>query len=395
MTVSDTPPPVLDHASLTPSSTSVNKGGGTQAFTAKAYDSGNTEISSGVTFTWSVTPVSLGSVSPATGPSTTFTSGVDAGLGSVMVQASFNSITKTASASVTVTEGGTGNGALDHVTLSPTSANVEKGNTQQFTAKAYDVNNSEITSGLTYSWSTNPTTLGSVSPMGTGSTATFTAGTSPQSGSMQVSIVHNAVTKSTSSSIIVTDTVAQIDHVTISVASASIKTGGTEKLIATAYDDNGDVISSGATFTWNVTGDIGSVNPTTGSSVTFTAGSKAGTGSVSVSCVYNSVEKTASLPLTITLAQTQPPSTQQDNMMMYAIIAVILAAVVIGLLVALLVRKKKKPEPQQSFTSSGQPYEQYGTQQYQPYGNDPQVSYPPQGEVQQMPNYPPPQYGQV
>jgi len=96
------PTPVLDHVTITPSSASVQTGQ-VQAFSVKAYDANNTEITSGVTFVWTATGLTLSTVSPLTGASTTFTAGSLAGTATVAVTATQGTTIKTASVTVTVT----------------------------------------------------------------------------------------------------------------------------------------------------------------------------------------------------------------------------------------------------------------------------------------------------
>ncbi len=143
--LADTPNPV-DHVVISPAATTLLVGG-QQLFTAQAQDSSNATVA-GVTYFWLVT--AGGTIVP-NGATATFTAGGVPGTyaNAVEVVAVQNSITKVATATVTVT--GTP-GALNHVTLTPANVTMAPGGTQQFTAQGFDAANIPI-SGLNYSWS--------------------------------------------------------------------------------------------------------------------------------------------------------------------------------------------------------------------------------------------------
>jgi len=191
----------LDHVTTTPSSASVQTGQ-TQTFSVKAYATDGTEITSGVTYAWVVTGLTGSTWSPLTGASTTLTAGLLAGTATVTVTAT--QITpptvKTASATVTVTSGAP---TLDHVTITPSSASVQTGGAQAFTAKAYAADGTEITSGVTYVWVVTGLTLSTWSPL-TGASTTLTAGLLAGTATVTVTATQGTTIKTVSATVTVT-----------------------------------------------------------------------------------------------------------------------------------------------------------------------------------------------
>ncbi len=142
-TFADTPNP-LDHVIVSPTSTTLPVGG-SQQFSARAYDSDNQTLSN-VTFFWLVT--SGGGTINSDG---LFTAGSVPGtyIDTVEVVAIQGTITAVATANITVTgEPGT----LHRVSLTPKTVTLVPGDTQKFSAQAYDINNVAIT-GYAYTWS--------------------------------------------------------------------------------------------------------------------------------------------------------------------------------------------------------------------------------------------------
>ncbi|MEK7681665.1 MAG: hypothetical protein AAB502_11660 [Chloroflexota bacterium] len=187
-------------------------------------------------------------------------------------------------------------GALDHVTVTPASASLAPGATPQYTATAYDASNNVIP-GATFAWSA--TSGGSINATGL-LTASAVAGT--YANAVQVTATFNSVTKSGTASFTVAP--GALDRVTVTPASVSLATGGTQQYAATAYDASNNVIP-GATFAWSVTSG-GSINATG----LLTAGAVAGTyaNAVQASTTVSGVTKTASASFTMT-ASTPAPQT--------------------------------------------------------------------------------------
>ncbi len=179
----------IDHVVITPASTTLAVAG-TQQFAAQAYDANNQTISNAA-YLWMVTP-GVGSIN-GTGLFTagnvpgTYATGVEV----VAVQ---GAVAKTAFAAITITGVA---GPLDHVTITPATANVVAGQTQQFTAHAYDASNIAIT-GVPFSWSfVNGGTINS--------SGLFTAGTTlgTFANTVQVSATQGAIIKTATATVVV------------------------------------------------------------------------------------------------------------------------------------------------------------------------------------------------
>ena len=284
------PPPVVDRVTVSPSSPSIEKGE-TQQFTASAYDSDN-EIISGKTFNWSSSNILVATVS-ASGLAT----GV--GAGSTTIKASVDG--KSGTTTLTVTEPPPPPPVVDRVTVSPSSPSIEKGETQQFTASAYDSDNeiisgktfsdNEIISGKTFNWSSSNILVATVSAsglatgVGAGST-TIKASVDGKSGTTTLTVTEPPPPPPV------------VDRVTVSPSSPSIEKGETQQFTASAYDSDNEIIS-GKTFDWS------SSNP---SAATISAsGLATGVGAGSTTIKASVDGKSGTTTLTVTEPPPPPP----------------------------------------------------------------------------------------
>lgn len=273
----------LDHVVISLASATVAVGG-TQQFAAQGQDASNNAID-GLTYTWTI--VASGGTVDISG---LFTAGSTTGAyaNTVQVSTTQGAITKTATASVTVVTPG----PLDHVIISPASASVVAGGTQQFTAQGQDVSNVTIP-GLVYTWSV-------VAADGTiNGTGLFTAGliTGVYANTVQASTIQGTVTKTGTASVTVTVAPGPLDHVVISPVRATLAIGGAKQFTAQAKDA-ANVTIPGLTYTWSVVA-VGGTISTAG---LFTAGTTAGSyaNTVQVSVTQGAVTKTATASVTVT-----------------------------------------------------------------------------------------------
>jgi hypothetical protein len=250
--------PVLTTITVSPASTSVQTSG-TQQFSATGSDQFGQPMTPQPAFTWSVSgggAISTGglftAVSTAGGPFT--------------VTVASGSVSGTASVTVTATP------VLSTITVSPASASVQTGKTQQFGATGYDQFGSPMSPQPTFTWS--------VSGGGTISTAgLFTAG-STASGPFTVTAASGSV--SATASVTVTATPADFS-LSVSPASVSVRRGGTATYTVTITPSNGSSGSvtlslsgqpSGSTFAFNPTATTSTstltVRTSSGSRGTFT-----------------------------------------------------------------------------------------------------------------------------
>jgi hypothetical protein len=231
--------------------------GGVQQFTATVSGSRNEEVS------WSATSGSVSSEGLYTAPPTS---------GRFTVTATSQADTmKSASSTVTVTAT-----PVVAVSISPGSASLLTGATQQFTATITGTSNAAVT------WST---TGGTVSTDGL-YTAPAVTGTYTVTATSQADTTKSAFAA-------VTVTATPVVAVSVSPGSASLLTGGTRQFAATITG------TSNTAVTWSTTGGTVSTNglytaPPTAGTYTVTATSQADT------------TKSASAVVTVTVPSTQP-----------------------------------------------------------------------------------------
>ncbi|MFC1490773.1 Ig-like domain-containing protein, partial [Candidatus Latescibacterota bacterium] len=249
--------PVLN---LSPDTVSIHAND-TQQFTATATD----ENGNPATITWA-TSGDIGTVNS----NGFFTAGSSAGFGTLT--ASAVGLTKIANITVTV----------DPVlTLTPTTVSIHADDTQQFTATATDENGNPAT----VEWAASGG-IGNISSSGL-----FTAGSSAGIGSVTASAVGLSETA---------DVTVTVDPVlTLTPVTLSIHAGITQQFTATATDENGNP----ATVEWETVETIGSIDE----NGLFTAGSSAGTGTVTASAV--GLTETADVTVTVDPVLTLTPAT--------------------------------------------------------------------------------------
>lgn len=149
-------------------------------------------------------------------------------------------------------------GVIDHVTISPTNVSLAVGATRMFVAHAFDASNNEV-DGSSLAWTTDAGTLDT----DTGPAATLTAQTTPATGKY-VTVTGNGATATAN----ITVTLGPVKTISITPSSKTLKVGESQVFSAKAYDAYSNELT-GISFAWYPTG--GTLNRTTGSSVTYTA----------------------------------------------------------------------------------------------------------------------------
>jgi uncharacterized repeat protein (TIGR02543 family) len=240
--------------------------GGTQQFTATTRDAGG-NVLTGRAVTWSSSNTAVATVNTSTG----LVTGVAAGSATITA----TSEGKSGTATVTV-----GQVPVATVTVSPTSASILVGATQQFTATTKDAGGNVLT-GRAVTWSSSNTGV-----------ATVNSSTGLVTGVAAGSVTITATSEGKSGTATVTVSQVPVATVTVSPVSASILVGGTQQFTATTKDAGGNVLT-GRTVTWSSSNTaVATVNSSTGlvtgvaaGSVTITATSegKSGTATVTVS----------------------------------------------------------------------------------------------------------------
>jgi len=259
----------ISSVSVSPSSVSL-VAGGTRQLTATVKD-GSGNVITGQTIAWSSSNSSVGSVS---------SSGlVTAGqTGSATITAAVGG--KSGSATLSVAAG-----AVSSISITPGSASVTAGNTQQLTATVKDASGNVIT-GQTVTWSSSDATIVAVSSSGvvTGALvgqATITAAAGGKSATATVAVAAGAV-----------------NSIAVSPSSGSVVAGSTLRLSAKATDVAGNTVTT-ATFTWTSS----ATSIATVSSTGLVTGVAAGSANITAA----SSGKSKAAAVTVTAAAPPPP----------------------------------------------------------------------------------------
>ncbi|MBT8508659.1 hypothetical protein AZH53_09605 [Methanomicrobiaceae archaeon CYW5] len=219
------PAPVLTSIAVSPSSATVGIGE-TQQFTATGYDQYG-DVMAGATFTWSSSDESVGTVT-----SDGLFSASEAG--STTITASSGFISDIASVTVPLAAP-----VLTSIAVSPSTATVEIGETQQFTATGYD-QYGDVMTGVTFIWSSSDEGVGSIT----------SAGLFSASAAGSTTITASSGFISDIASVTVPLPAPVLTSIAVSPSTATVEIGETQQFTATGYDQYGDVMA-GATFVWS------------------------------------------------------------------------------------------------------------------------------------------------
>ena len=170
---------------------------------------------------------------------------------------------------------------LTSIAVSPASASVQTGGTQQFTATAQDQLGQPMNPQPTFGWSVDGG--GAISQAGL-----FTAGGTP-GGPFTVTASTGGVNGTAN---VTVSQAPVVTSITVSPATASVQTGGTQQFTATGKDQFGQPMNPQPNFSWTANGG-GSIDQTG----LFTAGSTAG-GPFTVTAASGGVSGTANVTVT-------------------------------------------------------------------------------------------------
>ena len=194
--------------------------------------------------------------------------------GSTTITATVDGVSGTAT--LTVTEPPP---VVARVTLSRSSVSIEEGGTHQFSATAYDSDNTMI-SGKTFVWSSSSPSVATINSSG--------LATGVDAGSTTITATVDG--KSGTATLTVTEPPPVVASVAVSPSSVSIEEGGTQQFSATAYTSDNTMIS-GKTFAWSSSNtSVATINASglaTGvdagsTTITATVDGKSGTASLTV-----------------------------------------------------------------------------------------------------------------
>lgn len=275
--------PVLSSIAVSPSDSTVFTSA-TQQFAAVGSDQYGNPLSPQPTFTWSV---SDGGTIDGNGM---FAAGTIAG-GPFTVTAESGGVSGTANVSVAYLN------PTPIIVVTPTSANVIVGATQQFAAVANDQNGNPLSTQPTFTWSVS-------GGQSMSSSGLFTAGAT--AGGPFTVTVQGAGASGTASVTVVDNPTPTI---VVTPASATIGVGATQQFSAVANDSYGNPLLPQPTFTWSVS-DGGNIETSglftaglaTGGPYTVTAQGAGASGLASISVIYTNT------PPTIATAATATPS---------------------------------------------------------------------------------------
>jgi len=247
-------PDVISSVAITPNTATVNLQQ-SQQFNAKAYDAYNNEITTGITYAWTINDSSFATISPTNASSTNLSATTKAGATYLNVTANeaSSSLTQTNSVMVTVAPG-----ALDHFTFDPISSPQPTQELIQVKITARDQYDNTVTSFNSQVLLSDKS--GTMSPS---QTTNFSSGV--WTGYVQMSNVYtqNSI-KATSGVISGTsnqfDVISNVlDHVVITPSSTAVTVGQTQAYSAQGYDAFGNAIV-GLSYGWSVIGAIGTVS---------------------------------------------------------------------------------------------------------------------------------------
>lgn len=250
------PSPVLEKIEIQPAAVTVQKDG-TREFTAVGKDQNDQIIT--INPTWSITG-DIGTVSPQTGVTTTFTA---TAVGEGTIVAKVGDIS--GSAVITVSEE---QPVLTTLEISPSSVTIEKGNTREFTVTGKDQHGAEIDLPAEAVW----TVEGDIGVLSTnqGQTVTFTA-TTVGDGTIKVSV--ESLTGEAQVKIVEAGDQPVLLRIEVSPGYSEFGKGETKTFTATGYDQYDNELTINPTWSLSGTGMEGTFNPETGPSTTFTANS--------------------------------------------------------------------------------------------------------------------------
>jgi uncharacterized protein (TIGR03437 family) len=159
------PPPVLTRVDLAPATSNINVGQ-TQQFTARSFDQFNQPFA-GATFDFTSDDASVARVVSTTsggdGSAIAFVSGRGVGTAHLTAKATSGenaAVSNTATLTVNPPPP-----VLSRIVVSPASATIAAGETQQFTARGFDQNDQEI-SGLAFAWASSDQSVATINQSG-------------------------------------------------------------------------------------------------------------------------------------------------------------------------------------------------------------------------------------
>jgi uncharacterized protein YjdB len=132
---------------------------------------------------------------------------------------------------------------LQSITVSPTSASIAVGATQQFTATGHYSNSSSQTLASGVTWSSSATTYATIGATG--------LATGVAAGSTSITASSGGVVSTPPAALAVTVSTPVLQSITVSPTSASIAVGATQQFTATGHYSNGSTQTLASGVTWS------------------------------------------------------------------------------------------------------------------------------------------------
>lgn len=190
---------------------------------------------------------------------------------------------------------------LSAVLVSPSSDQLNISASQTFSATP-SCTGGGCPAGTSFTWSLNNSALGSLSAT-SGASVTFTAG--PTAGVVTLFANGTLYSLTIQSSPVFITVLPQLASVAIAPTSATIL-NNTQLNVSAVPTCRGGTCPVGLTYAWSLNNTLGSLSASTGQNVVFTAGSKTGNVSVSLTAVFNGATAVGA-PSIITISSTPPP----------------------------------------------------------------------------------------
>jgi hypothetical protein len=234
---------------------------------------------------------------------------------------------------------------LDKVEVTPSDITVNLKATVQFTAKGYDTLGVEI-AGLKFTWAVSTTDLGGVTSAGL-----YTSSNVETDGEVSATASSGGVVKTGYAHVTISKNAKMLGKVTIAPSPKEMLVNASLLMTATAFDTNGDLLS--AAMNWKISGNAGSIAPSTGNQTTLQALLK-GYVLITATASYNGLQKSTSINISLvyTLSGGQTDDSSNNKGIDPAIIAgAAVGAIVTGMFLFLFFfykKKKKRPQAQQN-----------------------------------------------
>lgn len=338
----EAPVPTLEGVEVLPGSATVQVDGSTAAFTAITSCS-TTCPTSGISYAWSLTQGSLGTLSSPSSDSTRFEAGPNPGELALFVNATLNGRTEQAGpVEITVTTAPPP--VLIGVSVSPGSATLDTFGSLVF--RATPQCDGTCPNGTAYAWVLSVGSPGEISSS-EGNSTTFQAGPSPGSASLDLSATLNSETAQT----VVDLTVQGIAEVELSPTEGTLTEGTALPFTATAFCSTSSFGFAGefdcpppTSYQWELESPLGQLNTTIGTVVDLVAGTAPGSTLLYVNATFAGRSVLASARITVVAGPvyTKPPQTGTFDTEVVLIALPVATMVVLAAWIFLVRRSKKE-----------------------------------------------------